>query len=40
VVGTAASTAPVTLWVFGQIPGGQGAPAGAYADVVQATVNF
>jgi spore coat protein U-like protein len=38
--GTAPSTSPVTLTVYGRIPGGQAASAGAYADVVQSTINF
>ncbi|HSN91504.1 MAG TPA: spore coat U domain-containing protein [Anaeromyxobacteraceae bacterium] len=38
--GTAPSTAPVTLTVYGRVPAGQPAPAGAYADTVQSTINF
>ena len=38
--GTAASTAPVPLVVHGRVPGGQAAPAGAYADTVISTINF
>jgi spore coat protein U-like protein len=40
VAGTAASTAPVPLVVHGRVPGGQAAPAGAYADTVVSTINF
>lgn len=38
--GTAPSTAPIVLTVYGRIPGGQAVLAGAYADTVQSTVNF
>jgi spore coat protein U-like protein len=40
VVGAAASTAPTTLTVYGRIPAGQAAAAGAYADTVLMTVSF
>lgn len=40
VVGTASSIAPVPLVVHGRVPGGQAAPAGAYADTVISTINF
>jgi spore coat protein U-like protein len=40
VAGTAASTAPVPLVVHGRVPGGQAAPAGAYADTVISTIDF
>jgi spore coat protein U-like protein len=38
--GTAPSTAPIALPVYGRIPPGQLVAAGTYGDVVQATVNF
>ena len=31
---------PTTLTVYGRVPGGQDVATGAYADVVQATVNY
>jgi spore coat protein U domain-containing protein, fimbrial subunit CupE1/2/3/6 len=40
VAGTAPSIAPVTLTVYGRIPGGQSVAPGAYADTVQSTINF
>jgi spore coat protein U-like protein len=40
VPGTAPSISPVTLTVYGRIPGGQGVVPGAYADTVQSTINF
>jgi spore coat protein U-like protein len=40
VSGTAPSTAPVALPVYGRIPAGQLVVAGTYGDVVQATINF
>jgi spore coat protein U-like protein len=38
--GTAPSTAPIVLPVYGRIPGGQAVLAGPYGDIVQSTVNF
>jgi spore coat protein U-like protein len=38
--GTAPSSAPITLTVYGRIPAGQAVAPGAYADTVQSTVNF
>jgi spore coat protein U-like protein len=38
--GTAPSTAPIQLVVHGRVLAGQAAAAGAYADVVQSTINF
>lgn len=40
VAGTAASTAPIPLVVYGRIPARQLVRAGAYGDVVQSTINF
>jgi spore coat protein U-like protein len=38
--GTAPSSAPITLTVYGRIPAGQPVTQGNYADTVQSTVNF
>jgi spore coat protein U-like protein len=38
--GTATSTAPITLTVYGRIPPAQPVGIGAYSDVVQSTINF
>ena len=38
--GTAPSISPVTLTVYGRVPGGQAVGPGAYADTVQSTINF
>ena len=38
--GAAPSIAPITLTVYGRIPGGQSVAPGAYADTVQSTINF
>ena len=40
VSGTAPSTSPITLTVYGRIAGGQTAGAGSYSDTVQSTINF
>jgi spore coat protein U-like protein len=40
VAGTALGIAPVTLTVYGRVPGGQAVAPGAYADTVQSTINF
>jgi spore coat protein U-like protein len=38
--GTAPSTSPITLTVYGRVPAGQAVPPGSYADSVQSTINF
>jgi spore coat protein U domain-containing protein, fimbrial subunit CupE1/2/3/6 len=40
VTGTAPSTSPITLGVYGRIPAGQAVAAGPYSDSVQSTINF
>jgi spore coat protein U-like protein len=41
VTGTAATTAPITLTAYGQVPSGQSVPAATgYTDTVVSTVNF
>jgi spore coat protein U-like protein len=40
VSGTAPSTSPITLNVYGRIPAGQAVAAGPYSDSVQSTINF
>lgn len=40
VTGTAPSSAPIALSVYGRIPPAQNVAAGSYSDVVNVTVNF